>query len=103
MIMKLRLPFGEIAHKRFLCRVWLLNVCLCLSSALNPNAVAPQSPGVGRLGYPGISSERIIQPQSGCVISSTNQNRRNRLAVGIRRISDPRVAEATTLGCRTQP
>src|SRR5207302_989704 len=44
MIMKLRLPFGEIAHKRTLCRVWLLNVCLCLSSALNPNPVAVGKP-----------------------------------------------------------
>ena len=44
-----------------------------LRSTLNRNAVRLPAQG-WRCGYPGITDEIIIQPQSGCVISSTTKN-----------------------------
>jgi len=43
----------------------------------------------------------IIQPQGGCVISSSSQKERNRVAVGLQNHSRPRVVEAVTLRWKT--
>jgi len=64
---------------------------------LNRNAVSPSSPGLA-LRLPWDHGWKIIQPQSGCVISSTNQNWAQPPCGWESTNSLPRVAEAATLG-----
>ena len=75
---------------------------LGLRSTFNRNAVAPFSPGLAAAATLG-SQMKTIQPQGDCVISSTNQERRKRLAVGNQRNSLLSLAQAFTPGVNAKP
>jgi hypothetical protein len=67
-------------------------------------AVASSSPGLpSRFGYPGITSENDSFNRNAVASYPIYFKRRNRVAVGSNAFASTRVAEAATLGWRTQP
>jgi hypothetical protein len=74
----------------------------CTLGALTAKRLRPPAQGC-RFGYPGITSENDSSTATRLRHLHLFQIRRNRVAVGMEAFALPRVAEAATLGWRTQP